>query len=60
MFSSNDFEYIPTCSDCKHADLYIPHWGYPFTNPKCMIQKKTIHPEDIACENFELIGRRSR
>lgn len=54
-------DWIPTCSHCKHACYYpIPFYDYRFTNPKCEISKLDVKPDDVACENFELIGRRSR
>lgn len=48
------------CRDCKHADLYIPSYVYPFFNPKCCITGDTIKHDQKACECFELIGRGSR
>lgn len=48
------------CRDCKHADLYIPSYMYPFYNPKCKIHHKDVKPDDDACEDFELCGRTSR
>ena len=60
MFSSNDFKYVPRCQDCKHADLYIPDWSYPFTAPKCLIHRRSIVPGDVGCKDFELLGRLSR
>lgn len=53
-------DYIPTCQDCEHANLYIPVWSYPFTDPKCEITGRDISPGDIACKDFRLIGRLGR
>ena len=48
------------CKDCKHADLYNPQFAYPHIDPKCRMNIKSIHSDSDACENFELIGRKSR
>ena len=48
------------CSHCKHADLYIPPYAFPFVQPRCSITKKSIKHDDSACRDFELIGRASR
>ena len=48
------------CKDCKHADLYNPQFAYPHIDPQCRMNIKTIHSDSNACENFELIGRKSR
>ncbi|MGN0176664.1 MAG: hypothetical protein ACI389_02380 [Methanobrevibacter sp.] len=58
MISINDFKIIPECGKCKHADLYIPYWTYPYLNPRCSIHHRSIKSDD-ACEDFELIGRLS-
>lgn len=41
------------CYQCKHANYYIPHQSYPFTQPRCDIDKKNIKYDDNACRNFE-------
>lgn len=48
------------CRDCKHADLYIPSYTYPFFDPRCSVTDKNIKPDDHACEDFQMIGRQSR
>lgn len=53
-------DYIPTCGDCRNADLYIPDWSCPYTIPKCMIHRRNVNPDDLACEHFKMVGRRSR
>lgn len=54
-------DYIPRCGDCKHACYYpISFLDFRFTNPKCEITKVSVEADDIACENFELLGRRCR
>lgn len=52
MFCSKDFKHQPTCSNCKHADLYLPYWVYLSSDPRCRITRKVISP-DYACEHFE-------
>ena len=59
MMCSKDFRVIPECGKCKHADLYIPYWLYPYGEPKCSVHHKSIKSDD-ACSDFELIGRNSR
>ena len=49
-----------TCSACKHADLYIPSYTYPFFDPKCKITGNKIKADDNACEDFEICGRMGR
>ena len=49
-----------TCAECKHADLYIPSFTYPFFDPKCKITKKSIRHDQNACKDFQLIGRNGR
>lgn len=49
-----------TCGYCKHADLYIPAYTYPFFDPRCKINGEAIGFNQKACEDFELIGRKSR
>ena len=52
---------VPVCGDCKHACYYpITFLDFRFTNPKCEISKVDVEADDIACENFELLGRRCR
>lgn len=54
-------DYIPCCGDCKHACYYpISFLDFRFTNPKCEISKVDVEADDVACENFELLGRRCR
>ena len=53
-------DYVPTCADCKHACYYPAPFYYPYLDPLCEITKMSIQPDDIACQEFELIGRRSR
>ena len=50
---------IDQCSNCKHADEYIPLWIYPYGDPRCSVHHRNICPDD-SCEDFELIGRLSR
>ena len=50
---------IDQCSNCKHADEYIPLWIYPYGDPRCSVHHMNICPDD-SCEDFELIGRLSR
>ncbi len=52
--------YLPKCCDCVHANLYVPHFAYPYTNPKCAVHHKEISDKQIICNDFELIGRNSR
>lgn len=59
MFNDENFEVTPVCSNCKHANLYIPYWTYPWGDPKCEISMNNIEPDD-SCGDFELIGRNSR
>ena len=47
---------IGKCSNCKHADEYIPLWIYPYGDPRCSVHHRNICPDD-SCEDFELIGR---
>ena len=49
-----------TCGDCKHANLYIPYFIYPYLNPKCKLTGLTVNHDDKACNRFELIGRLGR
>ncbi|MBS7258335.1 MAG: hypothetical protein KIG63_07805 [Methanobrevibacter sp.] len=46
MISINDFKIIPECGKCKHADLYIPYWLYPYGEPKCSVHHKIIKSDD--------------
>ena len=48
------------CRDCRYADEYIPSYAYPYILPKCSLGVKSIDYDTGACEEFELIGRRSR
>ena len=48
------------CRDCKHADLYIPAYTYPFFNPRCKLTTDAIKAEQKACKEFKMIGRGSR
>ena len=48
------------CRDCKHADLYIPSYTYPFFDPKCKLTGDDLRHDQGACENFCMIGRGSR
>ena len=48
------------CRDCKHANLYIPAFAYPYVDPHCELRIKKITPYSDGCEDFELIGRGSR
>ena len=48
------------CGQCKHADLYVPSFGFPFVEPRCSITKKSIKHDDGACRDFELVGRMGR
>lgn len=48
------------CCDCKFADLYIPYWIYPWSNPRCKITGLSVKPSDDACSEFEQIGRLGR
>ena len=48
------------CRDCRYADEYIPSYAYPYILPKCSRGVKSIDYDSTACEDFELIGRRSR
>ena len=50
---------IDQCSNCKHADEYIPLWVYPYGDPRCSVHHRSILPGD-SCDDFELIGRLSR
>ena len=52
MICSKDFRAIPECRKCKHADLYIPYWLYPYGEPKCGVHHKNIKSDD-ACENYQ-------
>lgn len=52
---------VPHCGECKHACYYpISFLDFRFTNPKCEITKLSVEADDVACENFELLGRRCR
>lgn len=53
-------DFIPTCGDCRNADLYIPSWSAPFIIPKCVIHHRTVKYDDVACKHFKMVGRRSR
>ena len=53
-------DYIPTCGDCRNADLYIPSWSAPYIIPKCVIHHRTVKYDDVACKHFKMVGRRSR
>ena len=48
------------CCDCKHADLYIPSYTYPFFNPKCRLTGDNIQHDQNGCGDFKLIGRLGR
>ena len=48
------------CGDCKHADLYIPSYTYPFFAPKCKLTGEDIRHDQSACGDFQLVGRGSR
>ena len=48
------------CCDCKHADLYLPSYTYPFFDPKCRLTGNDIRHDQNACADFQFIGRGSR
>ena len=55
-----DEVYVPTCADCKHACYYPAYWWFPWFDPKCEITKIRVQHDDIACDDFELMGRHGR
>jgi len=52
-------EIVPSCTNCKYANLYIPAWSYPHSTPFCS-KEQGLCREDKVCEHYELIGRLSR
>ena len=44
--------------NCKHANLHIPYFTYPWSDPYCS-QEHWECEVDNGCEDFELIGRLS-
>lgn len=50
---------VGCCCDCVFADLYIPYWSYPFSDPFCVLGHGLCRV-DKCCEDFVLIGRLSR
>ena len=48
--------HIPTCSECYHANEYIPIWIYPYGDPRCEVHHKNIDPNDFACESFRRVN----
>ena len=44
---------IPSCKDCVHANMYVPVYAYPFSEPKCDITGKTVKSDDVCCEFFD-------
>ena len=48
------------CGDCKYANHYLPHYTYPYANPRCELTQNEIQPNQNACEDFTRIGRNSR
>ena len=59
MFSNNDFKHVPTCSECRYANEYIPRYGYPFLDPRCSMHHKNITPGTYACEDFQGVGMKT-
>ena len=52
-------EIIPSCTNCKYADLYIPYFTYPFFDPYCS-KKHGLCMVTKVCEDYVQIGRLSR
>lgn len=48
------------CGDCKYANHYLPHYTYPYANPRCELTGNEIQANQNACEDFTRIGRNSR
>ena len=59
MFSNNDFKYVPTCSDCRYANEYIPGWIYPHGDPRCSRHHRNITPGTYACKDFQGVGMKT-
>lgn len=52
-------EVVPSCVNCKYANLYIPIWSYPHSTPYCS-KGQGVCKEDKSCDYYEQIGRLSR
>lgn len=49
------FKYIPSCSSCEYANLYIPYFTYPYSDPYCC-KGHGLCKVDKVCENYRLIN----
>lgn len=49
------FKYIPSCSDCEYATLYIPYFSYPHTDPYCRKGHGKCEVDKF-CSDFRLIN----
>ena len=46
---------IPSCSDCEYANLYIPIFSYPHTDPFCSKGHGQCKVDKL-CEDFRFIN----
>ena len=53
------FKFEASCSNCKYADLYIPYWTYPYSDPFCRLGHGKCDVNKC-CNDFKLIGRLCR
>lgn len=53
--SNSFFKYIPSCSDCEYATLYIPYFSYPHSDPYCSKGHGKCEVDKF-CSDFRLIN----
>lgn len=49
------FKFIPSCSFCEYANLYIPYFSYPHSDPFCCKGHGKCEVDKF-CEDFKLIN----
>ena len=49
------FKYLPSCSLCEYADLYIPYYSFRYSDPYCSKGHGKCK-EDKVCDDFRLIN----
>ena len=46
---------LPSCSSCEYADLYLPYFTYPHSDPYCS-KGHGLCGVDKLCEDYRLIN----
>lgn len=49
------FKYLPSCSNCEYANLYIPYFSYPYSDPYCCKGHGKCDVDKV-CDDFRLIN----